>query len=50
MVDVAVKSEAAWACRSQGRHLADIVLHVHVNNTVKDEGEVSELDKEETHW
>lgn len=49
MVDIAVKSEAAWVCHAQGRHLTDIVLPVHINNTVKEEDEVSELDREETH-
>uniref|UniRef100_A0A3Q0T5V9 Si:rp71-19m20.1 n=1 Tax=Amphilophus citrinellus TaxID=61819 RepID=A0A3Q0T5V9_AMPCI len=49
MVDIAVKSDAAWVCHAQGRHLTDIVLPVHINNTVKEEDEVSELDREETH-
>uniref|UniRef100_A0AAZ1Y003 Uncharacterized protein n=1 Tax=Oreochromis aureus TaxID=47969 RepID=A0AAZ1Y003_OREAU len=49
MVDISVKSEAAWVCHSQGRHLADVVLPVHINNTAKEEDEVSELDREETH-
>ncbi|KAM9837224.1 ATPase PAAT [Aulostomus maculatus] len=35
MVDLAVKSDAAWVCQSQGRHLADILHPV----DIKDEGE-----------
>lgn len=45
-----MKSEAAWVCPTQGRQLADVVLPVHINNTAKEEDEVSELDREETHW
>ncbi|XP_035764674.1 ATPase PAAT [Neolamprologus brichardi] len=48
MVDISVKSEATWVCHTQGRHLADVVLPVHINNTTKEEDEVSELDREET--
>lgn len=48
MVDISVKSEAAWVCHTQGCHLADVVLPVHINNTTEEEDEVSELDREET--
>lgn len=29
MVDIAVKSGAAWVCHAQGRHLADVTLLAH---------------------
>lgn len=32
MVDIAVKSESAWICPSQGPNLADILLSVHVSD------------------
>ncbi|XP_040922341.1 ATPase PAAT isoform X2 [Toxotes jaculatrix] len=32
MVDIAVKSGAAWVCPAQGHHLADILLPVHLSN------------------
>ncbi|XP_035468054.1 ATPase PAAT isoform X3 [Scophthalmus maximus] len=30
MVDIAVKSGAAWVCQAQGRQLADVLLPVHI--------------------
>ncbi|XP_068610316.1 ATPase PAAT [Brachionichthys hirsutus] len=32
MVDIAVKSGAAWVCRAQGHHLADALQSVHISD------------------
>lgn len=40
MADVAVRSEAAWVCRAEGRHLNDVVISVQAGS----EEEVSQSD------
>ncbi|XP_029383376.1 ATPase PAAT isoform X2 [Echeneis naucrates] len=44
MVDIVLKSGAAWVCRSQEHHLADILLPVHVS----DEEELGQTEGDET--
>uniref|UniRef100_A0A8C2X5C9 Uncharacterized protein n=1 Tax=Cyclopterus lumpus TaxID=8103 RepID=A0A8C2X5C9_CYCLU len=44
MVDVAVKSSAAWTCR--GRRLSDVLLPVHIG----DEEELGQPEGDETNW
>ncbi|CAN9508854.1 unnamed protein product [Ophioblennius macclurei] len=44
MPDVAVRSESAWVCRAQGRHLNDVVHPVHAGV----EEELGQADAEET--
>ncbi|XP_074519954.1 ATPase PAAT [Halichoeres trimaculatus] len=46
MVDVAVQSEAGWVCRTEGRHLSDILLPVHISA----EEELSQCEEEKTNW
>ncbi|XP_019964851.2 ATPase PAAT [Paralichthys olivaceus] len=45
MVDISVKSGAAWVCRSQGCHLADVLLPVHVRDG---EDELGQSEGDET--
>lgn len=44
MVDIAVKSGAAWTCHTQGRQLADVLRPVHIGN----EEELSQSEGDET--
>ncbi|XP_037610134.1 ATPase PAAT isoform X2 [Sebastes umbrosus] len=44
MVDIAVKSGAAWTCHAQGRQLADVLRPVHIGN----EEELSQSEEDET--
>lgn len=44
MVDIAVKSGAAWTCHTQGRQLADVLRPVHIGN----EEELSQSEEDET--
>ncbi|XP_038130346.1 ATPase PAAT [Cyprinodon tularosa] len=46
MVDIRVKSGAAWACQSQGGQLADVLLPVHLSNTEDDEDDLSQSDRD----
>ncbi|XP_028287596.1 ATPase PAAT [Parambassis ranga] len=48
MVDIDVKSAAAWVSHSHGHHLTDVLLPVHLNN--KDEEELSQSNREDTNW
>ncbi|XP_076616233.1 ATPase PAAT isoform X1 [Chaetodon auriga] len=49
MVDIGVKSGAAWVCHAQERQLADVLLPVHIAD--KDEPEeLSRSDGDETNW
>ncbi|XP_028332206.1 ATPase PAAT isoform X2 [Gouania willdenowi] len=48
MVDVAVKSEAAWVCHTDGRQLSDVVLPVHVGNLNSDVEDLVQSDIEDT--
>ncbi|XP_059180149.1 ATPase PAAT [Centropristis striata] len=43
MVDIGVKSGAAWLCQTEGRQLADVLLPVHISNTDDEEEEEEEL-------
>ncbi|XP_070783513.1 ATPase PAAT [Enoplosus armatus] len=47
MVDIAVKSGAAWVCHA---HLADVLLPVHMSNKDDDEEELSQSEGDETNW
>uniref|UniRef100_A0A3B4TH11 Si:rp71-19m20.1 n=1 Tax=Seriola dumerili TaxID=41447 RepID=A0A3B4TH11_SERDU len=40
MVDIAVKSGAAWVCHAEGHHLADVLLPVHINDEDDHEDEL----------
>ncbi|XP_008285359.1 ATPase PAAT [Stegastes partitus] len=40
MVDIGVKSEAAWVCHTEGRHLTDVLLPVHISDKDEDEEEL----------
>ncbi|XP_026207571.1 ATPase PAAT [Anabas testudineus] len=44
MVDIAVKSGAAWVCRAQDHHLADVLLSVHISSEDTGEEELSQLE------
>ncbi|KAK2884435.1 ATPase PAAT [Channa argus] len=44
MVDIAVKSDAAWVCHTQGGHLVDVLLPVHVS----DKEDISQLEGDKT--
>lgn len=48
MVDIAVKSGAAWVCRAQDHHLADVLLPVHVSSSDKEEEQLSQLEADKT--
>lgn len=48
MVDIAVKSGAAWVCRAQDHHLADVLLPVHVSSKDKEEEQLSQLEGDKT--
>ncbi|GAA6226535.1 uncharacterized protein C10orf88 homolog [Lates japonicus] len=45
MVDIAVKSGAAWVCHA---HLADVLLPVHISNEDNHEEELSQSEKDKT--
>lgn len=45
MVDIGVKSEAAWVCHTEGRNLADVLLPVSVSNRDGDEEELSQTNQ-----
>lgn len=45
MVDIAVKSGAAWVCHTQGHSLADVLLPVHISNNHEEELSQSEGDE-----
>ncbi|KAM7370350.1 hypothetical protein PAMP_009905 [Pampus punctatissimus] len=49
MVDISVKSGAAWICRASGRHLADVLLPVNISNKDNEEEELSQSEGDETH-
>lgn len=49
MVDISVKSGAAWVCHAPGRHLADVLLPVNISNKDNDEEELSQSEGDETH-
>ncbi|KAM7381095.1 hypothetical protein PAMA_012095 [Pampus argenteus] len=42
MVDISVKSGAAWICHAPGRHLADVLLPVNISNKDNEEEELSQ--------
>lgn len=46
MVDIAVKSEAAWVCRTEGHHLSDVLLPVNISA----EEELCQCEDEKTNW
>lgn len=47
MVDIGVKSGAAWVCQTEGHQLADILLPVHLSSREdEDEEDLSHSDKE----
>lgn len=48
MVDISVKSGAAWVCHSPGRHLADVLLPVNISNKDDDEEELSQPEGDKT--
>ncbi|KAI9536211.1 hypothetical protein NQZ68_035727 [Dissostichus eleginoides] len=50
MVDISVKSGAAWVCHAQGHHLADILLPVHLSNKDDHEEELSQSEGDKTNW
>ncbi|XP_078135413.1 ATPase PAAT [Sander vitreus] len=50
MVDIAVKSGAAWVCHAQGHQLADVLLPVHIGNKEDHEEELSQPEGDETNW
>ncbi|XP_033963654.1 ATPase PAAT [Pseudochaenichthys georgianus] len=50
MVDISVKSGAAWVCHAQGHHLADILLPVHLSNNDDQEEELSQSEGDKTNW
>ncbi|XP_010768797.1 ATPase PAAT [Notothenia coriiceps] len=50
MVDISVKSGAAWVCHAQGHHLADILLPVHLSNNNDHEEELSQSEGDKTNW
>lgn len=49
MVDISVKSGAAWVCHAPGRHLADVLLPVNISNKDNDEEDLSQSEGDETH-
>lgn len=50
MVDIAVKSGAAWVCHSQDHHLTDVLLPVHITNREGPEEELSQSEGDEINW
>ncbi|KAM9336740.1 ATPase PAAT [Symphorus nematophorus] len=48
MVDIAVKSGAAWVCHAQGPHLAEVLYPLHVINTDDHGEELSQSEGDET--
>lgn len=48
MVDIAVKSGAAWICHAQDHRLADVLLPVHINSKDNEEEERSQLEGDKT--
>lgn len=46
MVDIAVKSEAAWICRTEGLHLSDVLLPVNISA----EEELCQCEGDKTNW
>lgn len=48
MVDIAIKSGAAWVCHAQGHNLADVLLPVHISNEDDHEEELGQLEGNET--
>ncbi|KAF1373485.1 hypothetical protein PFLUV_G00239350 [Perca fluviatilis] len=50
MVDIAVKSGAAWVCHAPGHQLADVLLPVHIGNKEDHEEELSQPEGDETNW
>ncbi|XP_035520904.1 ATPase PAAT [Morone saxatilis] len=48
MVDIAVKSGAAWVCSAQGHDLADVLLSVDISNREEHEEEFSQSEGIET--
>ncbi|XP_041830028.1 ATPase PAAT isoform X2 [Melanotaenia boesemani] len=47
MVDIAVKGDAAWVCRTQASQLADILLPVHLRNKEDDGEQLRQSGREE---
>lgn len=50
MVDIAVKSGAAWVCHTQGHDLGDVLLPVHNSNKDNDEEALSQSEEDETKY
>ncbi|XP_044035450.1 ATPase PAAT [Siniperca chuatsi] len=50
MVDIAVKSGAAWVCHTQEHHLADVLLPVHLSNNDDHEEELSQSTDDKKNW
>uniref|UniRef100_UPI0037E8266B ATPase PAAT n=1 Tax=Semicossyphus pulcher TaxID=241346 RepID=UPI0037E8266B len=50
MVDIAVKSEAAWVCHTEGHHLADVLLPVHISSKDDHEEELSQAEVQKANW
>ncbi|XP_045925300.1 ATPase PAAT [Micropterus dolomieu] len=50
MVDIAVKSGAAWVCHAQEHHLADVLLPVHISDNDDHEAELSHSEGDDTNW
>ncbi|TDG97687.1 hypothetical protein EPR50_G00210410 [Perca flavescens] len=50
MVDIAVKSGAAWVCHAPGHQLNDVLLPVHIGNKEDHEEELSQPEGDETNW
>ncbi|XP_023274701.1 uncharacterized protein C10orf88 homolog isoform X2 [Seriola lalandi dorsalis] len=48
MVDIAVKSGAAWVCHAEGHHLADVLLPVHINDEDDHEEELGQSERNGT--
>ncbi|XP_022598979.1 uncharacterized protein C10orf88 homolog [Seriola dumerili] len=48
MVDIAVKSGAAWVCHAEGHHLADVLLPVHINDEDDHEDELGQSERNGT--
>lgn len=50
MVDIAVKSGAAWVCHAEGQHLTDVLRPVHVGDKDDHEEELGQSEGDETNW
>ncbi|XP_071317755.1 ATPase PAAT [Trachinotus anak] len=48
MVDIAMKSGAAWVCHAQGHHLADVLLPVHISDEDDHEEELGQPEGDKT--